>query len=196
MLNNRRSENAKKIFFFHQIPILDWELTNSPFVSLLYVHNRCDAVDCLCPEGRKYIIGQGEWKYSRCRFCGSVGTHAGCRTDGRKGTFGCESCLELEEIDTQNANDSKTKPNISGVSGQRKRKHSFDEEGEGKVWKMVPTKLCKFRKSVIHLTDPNEEPTADPQATDERQKMSYNRMQMFFDKAQFDAKPPTPPWII
>lgn len=180
---------------------------------MLYVHKKCDAANCLCPNGREHIKGQGKWKLYCCRYCGSVGVHEDCREDGDKGPFTCKSCIEKEEIlistqtESSNNNNSefdRSKQDEANGSNQktessaprRERKHESDGEFDDGVWKLVPTAKLSFRNSTLHLTDPNERPTADPLCDSERHNMRQNRLDEFFSKAEFNSKPPLPPWII
>lgn len=188
----------------------DWELSQDAYRSLLYVHKRCDVADCLCPNGREYVKNQGKWMIYRCRYCGSVGIHAGCRENESTGPYGCKSCIERDSIlicvqtQSSNNNNSDKVHDISKLDGadssnqssNRKRKHDFDEEGDGKVWKMVPTAVTSHRESTLCLTNPEEEPNADPLDNNARQNMRQNRLNMFFSTANFDSKPQIPPWII
>lgn len=181
------------------------------------MHKQCDATECLCPKGRDYVNGQGKWKYMRCRFCGSVGTHAACRTNNAdRKSFGCENCIKNPSIlisvqtnsscsnnnNAENANTSnKSEPNehqngSNDSESSFKRKHAaLDDEGEGKVWKMMSSDICKRRK-VLQLIHPDDETTIDPLNKEQRDCMRANRLEMFFNRANFDSKPPTPPWII
>ncbi|XP_011342654.1 dentin sialophosphoprotein isoform X2 [Ooceraea biroi] len=55
-----------------------WELVPNAFEELLYRHDQCDAVLCLCPKGRKYTSSNAKWELVLCRTCGSQGIHMSC----------------------------------------------------------------------------------------------------------------------
>ncbi|XP_043266566.1 uncharacterized protein [Venturia canescens] len=55
-----------------------WELVPNAFHELLYRHNRCDAVKCVCPKGREYTGTNAKWELTLCRTCGSQGIHSAC----------------------------------------------------------------------------------------------------------------------
>lgn len=165
----------------------------------MYVHKRCDANECLCPDGRNYIKSKGKWKYYRCHFCGSVGTHEECRVgddDDLSKPFGCRSCTEKQSFQADLSNN-----NISGDADEEndsnenpcKRKHKLDAENEGKVWKEVRTN-DSFKTVTWQLMNPDGEPDIVP--LEQKSKMRKNRLDAFLENADFSSKPRPPPWLI
>lgn len=55
-----------------------WELESGAYMELLEVYRRCDALSCVCPEGRMHSAKTGYLEIIRCRLCGSRGTHRKC----------------------------------------------------------------------------------------------------------------------
>ncbi|XP_025162944.1 uncharacterized protein LOC105185627 isoform X2 [Harpegnathos saltator] len=55
-----------------------WELVPNAFEELLYRHDQCDAIICLCPKGRKHTSSNAKWELVLCRICGSQGIHMAC----------------------------------------------------------------------------------------------------------------------
>lgn len=43
------------MYFSCNIRDASWELVPNAFEELLYRHDQCDAVKCLCPKGRKHV---------------------------------------------------------------------------------------------------------------------------------------------
>lgn len=74
--------------------------------------------------------------------------------------------------------------------------HTFDKEGDGKVFKMIPTERLESRRSTLELVEPEDESMEDPLRDEQRNHMRQNRLDMFFSNAKFDSKPPPPPWLI
>ncbi|NXU88227.1 G2E3 ligase, partial [Xiphorhynchus elegans] len=54
-----------------------WE-ENNAFGDLVQRHNRCDANECLCPEGREEAEEEGPWQLLLCSSCAAEGTHRRC----------------------------------------------------------------------------------------------------------------------
>ncbi|KAB0802719.1 hypothetical protein PPYR_04908 [Photinus pyralis] len=75
-----------------------WELDRNAFSDLLYVHDTCDSLKCLCPDGRNFSTDKGKWKLILCKTCGSVGTHVGCTEFKRR--FLCDVCTLSGEENT------------------------------------------------------------------------------------------------
>nr|XP_021152112.1 PHD finger protein 7-like isoform X2 [Columba livia] len=72
-----------------------WENDNA-YAHLGDRHSRCDARECLCPQGREHREGRGSWQLFLCRSCAAEGTHRGCfglRTSGS--LWECDSCAGL-----------------------------------------------------------------------------------------------------
>lgn len=172
------------------------------------MHNRCDANECRCPKGREYTQKSGKWQYYRCYFCGSVGTHAACRDDDKSNeSFGCRECTEKHSQDMQlqgaanhtmvidaNAADAAAEENDSNMNPYS-RKHPFDAEGDGKVWKQRRVK-DSFKTRTLELMEPDDD--ADDSVTEKNceKQMLNDRMALFFANADFDSKPRPPPWLI
>ncbi|PKK16610.1 PHD finger protein 7, partial [Columba livia] len=72
-----------------------WE-NNNAYADLGDRHSRCDARECLCPQGREHREERGPWQLLLCRSCAAEGTHRGCcglRTSGA--LWECDSCAGL-----------------------------------------------------------------------------------------------------
>lgn len=74
-----------------------------------------------------------------------------------------------------------------------KRKHKFDEEGMGKVWKVVRTD-DRFKHTTYDLMNRSDQSVVD--LPKQNRKLREDRLKLFFDKADFDSKPRPPPWLI
>ncbi|KAK2583640.1 hypothetical protein KPH14_009576 [Odynerus spinipes] len=71
-----------------------WELEPNAFQELLYRHNRCDAVTCLCPKGRNHTSMNAKWELVLCRTCGSQGIHMACgQLKWAKPVWDCDECI-------------------------------------------------------------------------------------------------------
>ncbi|XP_025268901.1 uncharacterized protein LOC112639372 isoform X2 [Camponotus floridanus] len=77
--NNKDFQNAMLEYGIF-IPNQDasWELEPNAFEELLYRHDQCDAVNCLCPKGRKHVSSNAKWELILCQTCGSQGIHRAC----------------------------------------------------------------------------------------------------------------------
>ncbi|NXO00271.1 G2E3 ligase, partial [Rhinopomastus cyanomelas] len=65
------------------------------YAPLMERHRRCDASNCLCPEGREWEAEdeEGPWKLLLCRSCAAEGTHRCCSgLDTTVTTWECSSC--------------------------------------------------------------------------------------------------------
>ncbi|XP_055321593.1 PHD finger protein 7-like [Sitodiplosis mosellana] len=191
----------------------DWELSQDAYHSLLYVHNQCDARNCLCPNGRKHSA-RGEWRLHKCRYCGEKGIHNGCRPTDTNNDFICNDCsgksTPLITVHTESSrnnaettneanmdveNPSTSKTNVNN-NNSNEPNTSGPGESEGKVFKLVPTDRLSYRKTTLLLADESTNEDDDPLCGAARGKMRNNRLDMFFAKADFDAKPAPPPWLI
>ncbi|XP_015171151.1 PREDICTED: GATA zinc finger domain-containing protein 14-like [Polistes dominula] len=73
-----------------------WELEPNAFHELLYRHNRCDAVTCLCPKGRNHTSINAKWELALCRTCGSQGIHMACgQLKWAKPIWNCDECISI-----------------------------------------------------------------------------------------------------
>ncbi|XP_041668056.1 G2/M phase-specific E3 ubiquitin-protein ligase [Cheilinus undulatus] len=80
LCNNKENFQEEMIRMGIYIPERDasWELEANAFSELLEVYRRCDALTCLCSEGRSHSAHTGWFEVIRCRLCGSGGTHRKC----------------------------------------------------------------------------------------------------------------------
>lgn len=188
-------------------------MSNDAYQSLLYVYKRCDAAECKCPKGQNYVKKRGEWKIVKCYCCGAAGVHSKCNNSTE--SYICPNCLEKSRHaenssdipqNTTSSNTHVNQPSTSKACNENamndslgKDKHwcqELHDENENKVWKLVDTNLLTFRKATMHLTEPDKPPNDDPLCDNERKNMRKNRLDMFFARADFGAKPPPPPWLI
>uniref|UniRef100_A0A8C6TFE9 PHD-type domain-containing protein n=1 Tax=Neogobius melanostomus TaxID=47308 RepID=A0A8C6TFE9_9GOBI len=74
-----------------------WELESGAFSELLEVYSHCDALSCVCPEGRAHSNTR-HCMIIRCRLCGSRGTHRKC-SDLRLETkdWACPDCAQATD---------------------------------------------------------------------------------------------------
>ncbi|XP_033104006.1 uncharacterized protein LOC117106705 [Anneissia japonica] len=77
--NNKDDFEKEMKKFGIYIPEQDasWEREDGAFQDLLERHHRCDAEDCLCPNGRTFSKGK-KWMIILCGICGSQGCHIKC----------------------------------------------------------------------------------------------------------------------
>ncbi|KAM7403780.1 hypothetical protein PAMA_004287 [Pampus argenteus] len=80
LCNNKENFQEEMLRMGIFIPERDasWELEANAFSELLEVYRRCDALICLCDNGRTYSAKTGWFEVIRCRLCGSRGTHRKC----------------------------------------------------------------------------------------------------------------------
>ncbi|KAL2741903.1 signal transducer and activator of transcription B-like isoform X1 [Vespula maculifrons] len=80
LCNNKKEFQKAMLQHGIFIPSQDasWELEPNAFHELLYRHDRCDAITCLCPKGRNYTSMNAKWELALCRTCGSQGIHMAC----------------------------------------------------------------------------------------------------------------------
>lgn len=95
-----------------------WELSQNAYVSLLFQYRSCDAVECLCPNGRDFSVKRmrSKWFLLKCIYCGSKGIHYHCASI-RITEYVCGECTiaRSQELfsqklpsERQPANESKT----------------------------------------------------------------------------------------
>ncbi|XP_039641028.1 G2/M phase-specific E3 ubiquitin-protein ligase [Perca fluviatilis] len=90
-----------------------WELEENAYSELLEVYMHCDALTCLCSDGRTRSAKKGWFEVIRCRLCGSRGTHRKCsalKLDTRD--WACSDCTQ--------ATDGKASLVASPQGGQRR----------------------------------------------------------------------------
>lgn len=188
--------------------ILDWELEKSAFTSLLFVYKHCDAIECLCPVGRDYSSDRrrNEWFLLKCTYCGEKGIHRGCRETEtqEENQFVCENCRDRSKQlmslnERTNAipeeQPSTSKGLIDDGESNNHAEETMDNDAS-QVWKLVNTSKCKFRKSSLQLVNLKEKTDFDPLCDEERLQMRDTRLELFFEKANFNAKPQPPPWLV
>lgn len=80
LCNNKEDFRNAMLQYGIFIPSQDasWELVPNAFEELLYRHDQCDAVKCLCPKGRKHVSSNAKWELTLCQTCGSQGIHMAC----------------------------------------------------------------------------------------------------------------------
>jgi len=88
LCNNRDefTEEMKEFGIYVPDQDAEWEAGDA-FGDQLQRHDRCDALDCLCPntmedsegrEGRRYDEEDTEWEIMLCVCCGHQGMHVKC----------------------------------------------------------------------------------------------------------------------
>ncbi|XP_011501260.1 PREDICTED: putative uncharacterized protein DDB_G0282133 isoform X2 [Ceratosolen solmsi marchali] len=98
LCNNKREFQTAMLEYGIYIPRQDasWELVPNAFEELLYRHNRCDSMACLCPKGRTYTSSNAKWELVLCRMCGSQGTHLFCsRLKWANPVWECQECIAI-----------------------------------------------------------------------------------------------------
>ncbi|KAK5650262.1 hypothetical protein RI129_001291 [Pyrocoelia pectoralis] len=104
-----------------------WELDRNAFSDLLYVHDKCDVLSCICPDGRTFSDEKGKWKLILCKMCGSVGTHLACSKYKRR--FLCDVCaLNREENSTINSTNVCNYKNIQEIENDRNEEEFIEIE--------------------------------------------------------------------
>lgn len=80
LCNNKEQFQEEMLRMGIYIPERDasWELEANAYSELLEVYTRCDALNCICPNGRTHSAKSGWLEVVRCRLCGSRGTHRKC----------------------------------------------------------------------------------------------------------------------
>ncbi|KAL6255966.1 hypothetical protein P5V15_013203 [Pogonomyrmex californicus] len=98
LCNNKKDFQKAMLEYGIFVPSQDasWELVPNAFEELLYRHNQCDAVKCLCPKGRKYTSNNAKWELSLCRTCGSQGVHMACgQLKWANPVWECDECTSI-----------------------------------------------------------------------------------------------------
>ncbi|KAM8913942.1 G2/M phase-specific E3 ubiquitin-protein ligase isoform 1-T2 [Spinachia spinachia] len=75
-----------------------WESEANAYSELLEVYTRCDALICLCSDGRTHSAKTGWFQVIRCQLCGSTGTHRKCwglQLDARD--WACSDCTHATD---------------------------------------------------------------------------------------------------
>ncbi|XP_069573817.1 G2/M phase-specific E3 ubiquitin-protein ligase [Brachyistius frenatus] len=119
LCNNKESFQEDMLRMGIYIPERDasWELEANAYSDLLEVYNHCDALTCLCDNGRIHSAKRGWFEVIRCWLCGSRGTHRKCsglRSDTRD--WACTDCTQ--------ATDGKASLVVSPRAGQRRSRLS------------------------------------------------------------------------
>ncbi|CAJ1074868.1 G2/M phase-specific E3 ubiquitin-protein ligase [Xyrichtys novacula] len=100
LCNNKEDFQEEMLRMGVFIPERDasWELEAGAFSELLEVYRRCDALTCLCVDGRSHSAESGWFQVIRCRLCGSRGTHRKC-SGLRLGTrhWSCSDCTPTSD---------------------------------------------------------------------------------------------------
>ncbi|XP_026194631.1 G2/M phase-specific E3 ubiquitin-protein ligase isoform X2 [Anabas testudineus] len=115
LCNNKEHFQEEMLRMGIYIPERDasWELEANAYSELLEVYKRCDALTCLCDNGRTHCAKTGWFELIRCQLCGSRGTHRKCsglRLDTRN--WACTDCTQ--------ATDGKASLVASPQGGQRR----------------------------------------------------------------------------
>ncbi|XP_049918248.1 G2/M phase-specific E3 ubiquitin-protein ligase [Epinephelus moara] len=115
LCNNKESFQEEMLRMGIYIPERDasWELEANAYSELLEVYSRCDALNCVCNDGRMHSAKSGWFEVIRCRLCGSRGTHRKCsglKVDTRD--WACNDCTQ--------ATDGKASLVASPQGGQRR----------------------------------------------------------------------------
>ncbi|XP_074548313.1 G2/M phase-specific E3 ubiquitin-protein ligase [Halichoeres trimaculatus] len=97
LCNNKENFQEEMLRMGIYIPERDasWELEANAFSELLEVYTRCDALACLCTNGRTHSAKTGWFEVIRCRLCGSGGTHRKCSGLQLDATdWACSDCTQ------------------------------------------------------------------------------------------------------
>ncbi|KAL2722490.1 signal transducer and activator of transcription B-like isoform X1 [Vespula squamosa] len=112
LCNNKKEFQKAMLQYGIFIPSQDasWELEPNAFQELLYRHDRCDAVTCLCPKGRNYTSMNAKWELALCRTCGSQGIHMACgQLKWANPVWSCDECISiLDKVKQSTKNVSET----------------------------------------------------------------------------------------
>ncbi|XP_038585264.1 G2/M phase-specific E3 ubiquitin-protein ligase [Micropterus salmoides] len=100
LCNNKENFQEEMLRMGIYIPERDasWEMEANAYSELLQVYNRCDALTCLCNEGRTHSAKTGWFEVIRCWLCGSGGTHRKC--SGLKldtSDWACSDCTKATD---------------------------------------------------------------------------------------------------
>ncbi|XP_042356642.1 G2/M phase-specific E3 ubiquitin-protein ligase [Plectropomus leopardus] len=115
LCNNKDGFQEEMLRMGIYIPERDasWELEANAYSELLEVYTRCDALACLCNDGRTHSAKSGWFEVIRCRLCGSTGTHRKC--SGLKVDTSDWACCDCTQ-----ATDGKASLVTSPQGGQRR----------------------------------------------------------------------------
>ncbi|XP_065209618.1 pineapple eye protein-like [Planococcus citri] len=91
-----------------------WELEPNAYHELTERYSRCDAVQCMCPNGRNFSEAGNDYEIILCSFCGSQGIHNKCGEDyfDEKGQWTCTSCVSIVKSRTSGV-DSSTSTSVN-----------------------------------------------------------------------------------
>ncbi|KAF7396327.1 hypothetical protein HZH66_007189 [Vespula vulgaris] len=106
LCNNKKEFQKAMLQHGIFIPSQDasWELEPNAFQELLYRHDRCDAITCLCPKGRNYTSMNAKWELALCRTCGSQGIHMACgQLKWANPVWSCDECISILDKVQQSA---------------------------------------------------------------------------------------------
>ncbi|XP_043670618.1 uncharacterized protein LOC122630314 isoform X1 [Vespula pensylvanica] len=106
LCNNKKEFQKAMLQHGIFIPSQDasWELEPNAFQELLYRHDRCDAMTCLCPKGRNYTSMNAKWELALCRTCGSQGIHMACgQLKWANPVWTCDECISILDKVKQSA---------------------------------------------------------------------------------------------
>lgn len=95
LCNNKEQFQEEMLRMGIYIPERDasWELEENAYGELLQVYQHCDALKCLCSDGRAFTSKTGWFQIMRCKLCGSRGTHLKCSSlKLSSSTWICEDC--------------------------------------------------------------------------------------------------------
>nr|XP_046269770.1 G2/M phase-specific E3 ubiquitin-protein ligase isoform X2 [Scatophagus argus] len=100
LCNNKENFQEEMLRMGIYIPERDasWELEANAYSELLEVYRCCDALTCLCSNGRSHSAKTGWFEVIRCRLCGSRGTHRKCsglKVDTRD--WACRDCTQATD---------------------------------------------------------------------------------------------------
>nr|XP_020442046.1 G2/M phase-specific E3 ubiquitin-protein ligase isoform X1 [Monopterus albus]XP_020442047.1 G2/M phase-specific E3 ubiquitin-protein ligase isoform X1 [Monopterus albus]XP_020442048.1 G2/M phase-specific E3 ubiquitin-protein ligase isoform X1 [Monopterus albus] len=100
LCNNKENFQEEMLRMGIYIPERDasWELEPNAYAELLEVYKRCDALTCLCSNGRTYSAKIGWFQVICCQLCGSRGTHRKCselKLDTRN--WACTDCTQATD---------------------------------------------------------------------------------------------------
>ncbi|XP_034531534.1 G2/M phase-specific E3 ubiquitin-protein ligase isoform X2 [Notolabrus celidotus] len=100
LCNNKEKFQEEMLRMGIYIPERDasWELEENAFSELLEVYRQCDALTCVCNNGRTHSAKTGWFEVIRCRLCGSGGTHRKCsglRLD--TSDWACSNCTQATD---------------------------------------------------------------------------------------------------
>ncbi|XP_072748731.1 uncharacterized protein [Anoplolepis gracilipes] len=107
LCNNKQDFRNAMLEYGIFIPSQDasWELVPNAFEELLYRHDQCDAVKCLCPKGRKHVSSNAKWELTLCRICGSQGIHMACgQLKWANPVWECTECTSILHNSKNNEN--------------------------------------------------------------------------------------------